>query len=188
MGITDVFMAAQFKGESYAKKLGMTVKLVGSARMSGEETVSAFVAPLMVKEDHPLSTVNDVFNGILVKGNMLGVTMYSGSGAGKLPTASAVVADIIDAAKHLHQNVAMGWTEKKQTLAPMGMNEFRYVIRLSGQPEERMSELMEFSPREIVALEKLDEFAILSKPMREAEFLEAVGKISGIVKYIRAER
>ena len=51
-----------------------------------------------------------------------------------------------------------------------------------------MSELMEFSPREIVALEKLDEFAILSKPMREAEFLEAVGKISGIVKYIRAER
>lgn len=172
----------------YAKKLGMTVKLVGSARMSGEETVSAFVAPLMVKEDHPLSTVNDVFNGILVKGNMLGVTMYSGSGAGKLPTASAVVADIIDAAKHLHQNVAMGWTEKKQTLAPMGMNEFRYVIRLSGQPEERMSELMEFSPREIVALEKLDEFAILSKPMREAEFLEAVGKISGIVKYIRAER
>lgn len=172
----------------YAKKLGMTVKLVGSARMSGEETVSAFVAPLMVKEDHPLSTVNDVFNGILVKGNMLGVTMYSGSGAGKLPTASAVVADIIDAAKHLHQNVAMGWTEKKQTLAPMGMNEFRYVIRLSGQPEERMSEFMEFSPREIVALDKLDEFAILSKPMREAEFLEAVGKISGIVKYIRAER
>lgn len=172
----------------YAKKLGMTVKLVGSARMSGEETVSAFVAPLMVKEDHPLSTVNDVFNGILVKGNMLGVTMYSGSGAGKLPTASAVVADIIDAAKHLHQNVAMGWTAKKQALAPMGMNEFRYVIRLSGQSEERMSELMEFSPREIVALDKLDEFAILSKPMREAEFLEAAGKISGIVKYIRAER
>lgn len=172
----------------YAAKLGMTVKLVGSGRISGDGTVSGFVAPLMLKEEHPLYTVNDVFNGILVKGNMLGVTMYSGSGAGKLPTASAVVADIIDAAKHLDQNVPMGWTAEKQTLAPMGMNEFRYVIRISGQPEERMAECMAFSPREIVALDKRDEFAVLSKPMKEVEFLEAAGKISGVISYIRAEK
>lgn len=172
----------------YAEKLGMTVKLVGSGRMSEDGRASAFVAPLLLKEEHPLYTVNDVFNGILVKGNMLGVTMYSGSGAGKLPTASAVVADIIDAAKHLDQNVPMGWTAEKQALAPMGMNEFRYVIRLAGQPEERMAELMEFGPREIVTLDKMDEFAVLSKPMKEAEFLEEAGKISGVIKYIRAEK
>ena len=92
--------------------------------------------------------VSDVNNGILVKSNMLGETMYYGSGAGKLPTASAVVADIIDAAKHANRNVVMGWSSQKQEMAPMETNTFRYFIRVAGLPEEQIDGLMNFGPEE----------------------------------------
>ena len=84
-GITDV----DFR---YADAMGTSIKLVGSSRMESGR-VHAWVAPLMIGRDHPLYGVSDVNNGIIVKGNMVGTTMYYGSGAGKLPTASAVVAD-----------------------------------------------------------------------------------------------
>ena len=66
------------------------------------EPVYAMVAPFLVGQNSPLYSVNDVFNAVFVHGNMLGDAMFYGSGAGKLPTASAVVGDIVDAAKHLH--------------------------------------------------------------------------------------
>lgn len=171
----------------YADKIGMSIKLVGASRMAADGMVSAYVVPLMITKEHPLYMVSDVFNGILVKGNMLGDSMYYGSGAGKLPTASAVVADIIDAAKHVNRNVKMGWTAQKQEIAPMGANQFRYFIRVAGVPEERIAELMAFGPREVITLAKLDEFAIISKPMLEAEFKEEAAKIDGILKVIRTE-
>ena len=65
---------------------------------------------------HPLYNVNDVFNAIFVHGNVLGDAMFYGSGAGKLPTASAVVADIVDMAKHLDTNIAVEWSSKKLEL------------------------------------------------------------------------
>ena len=83
----------------YADKLGTSVKLFGTSRMDGNE-VHAWVAPVMIGKDPPLYAVNDVFNGILVKGNMLGTSMFYGSGAGKLPTASAVIADIMEAVEN----------------------------------------------------------------------------------------
>ena len=98
--ITDV----DFK---YADKMGTSIKLFGTSRMNGDQ-VFAWVAPLMIGKSHPLYAVNDVFNGIMVKGNMLGTSMFYGSGAGKLPTASAVVADIIEEAKNLHHNIPLG--------------------------------------------------------------------------------
>ncbi len=171
----------------YADKIGMSIKLVGSSRMAEEGMVSAYVVPLMMTKEHPLYMVSDVYNGILVKGNMLGTSMYYGSGAGKLPTASAVVADIIDAAKHVNRNVKLGWNAEKQEIAPMGANQFRYFIRVAGAPEERIAEMMAFGPREVITLPKLDEFAIISKPMLEAEFKEEAAKIDGILKVIRTE-
>lgn len=172
---------------AYAAKLGMSIKLVGMSKADADGHVSAFVAPLMLDRDHPLSSVNDVVNGIMVKGNMLGVTMYSGSGAGKLPTASAVVADIIDAAKHIHQNVAMGWSAEKQEIAPMEANRFRYFIRVAGAPDEQLGQLAAFDPQEVAVLEGRDEFAVLSKPMREADFRELQSQTEGMLSFIRAE-
>ena len=71
------------------------------------------VAPFMLSSDHPLCGVNGVFNGIFVRGNVLGDAMFYGSGAGKLPTASAVVADIVDMTKHKHTNIYIDWSPEK---------------------------------------------------------------------------
>ena len=169
----------------YAKKIGMSVKLAGLSRLGKDGKVSACVAPLMIDKAHPLYTVKDVYNGILVKGNMLGDTMYYGSGAGKLPTASAVVADLIEMARHKDENVKMGWTLEKQELAPMGANEFRYFIRVSGQPEERLADLMAFGPREIISIGQPEEFAIVSKVMSEADYQETALGLEGILSVIR---
>lgn len=77
----------------YAKKMGMTIKLLACSRRD-DNHIHAIVAPYLLKRSHPLYSVNDVFNAIFVHGNVLGDAMFYGSGAGKLPTASAVVADL----------------------------------------------------------------------------------------------
>ena len=81
-----------------AKELGYSIKLIGhTTTVNGK--ILAMVSPRLIPLSNPLHSVDDVFNGILVCGNMLGDAMFYGRGAGKLPTASAVVADIIDIAK-----------------------------------------------------------------------------------------
>ena len=82
-----------------AQRAGYRVKLLGRAvRLPGGRT--AYVAPHLIPEEQPLASVDDVFNAVLVKGDMLGDVVFYGKGAGKLPTASAVVADVVDALKN----------------------------------------------------------------------------------------
>lgn len=83
-----------------AAAFGYAVKLIGHAEKTPDGKVLAMVCPRLVPDDNPLSHVEDVFNGILVKSDMLGDTMFYGRGAGKLPTAGAVVSDILDIARH----------------------------------------------------------------------------------------
>ena len=99
----------------YAKAMGRAIKLLASSHKVGDGYV-AMVAPFLLPATHPLYNVNDVFNAIFVHGNVLGDAMFYGSGAGKLPTASAVVADIVDMAKHLDTNIAVEWSSKKLEL------------------------------------------------------------------------
>ena len=93
-GITKVTTA----DIAYAKKMGLAIKLLATSKKIGDQ-YSIMVTPKMIGAAHPLFAVNDVFNAIFVKGNMLGDSMFYGSGAGKLPTASAVAGDIAEAAK-----------------------------------------------------------------------------------------
>ena len=92
--------------------MGRSIKLLASGRRDGEN-VYAMVAPFMIDSQNPLYMVNDVYNGILVRSNMLGETMYYGKGAGKLPTASAVVADVIDAARHKGTTAKFLWDKEQ---------------------------------------------------------------------------
>lgn len=162
-GITDV----DFK---YAAKLGTSIKLFGSAEMEGE-TVRAWVAPVMIGKEHPLYSVSDVFNGILVKGNMLGTAMFYGSGAGKLPTASAVVADIIEAVQNHDRNVLSGWTSERLAIAEMDSSSHRYFLRIGGSAavHDRLLGTF-FGPVKTIHLDGLDEFAVLTGKMTEATF------------------
>lgn len=91
-GITGITL----EDTKYASKLGYSIKLIGECVVTGGDKMEIHVAPMMVGSDNKLSTIEDVYNGIVVKGDMVGDTMHYGRGAGKLPTASAVVADIIE--------------------------------------------------------------------------------------------
>lgn len=165
-GITDMDF-------EYAGKLGASVKLFGTSRMEAGQ-VSAYVAPVMIGKDHPLYSVDGVYNGIMVRGNMMGVSMFYGSGAGKLPTASAVVADLIEAAQNVNRNVRLGWSGEKQPIRPMAQESFRYFVRLAGSYRNKEQDIRRaFGPVEVVELYGLDEFAILTGRMKEQEFKAA---------------
>ena len=95
-GITGVTLADVAYAESCNKK----IKLLGRAIRQDDGRICAYVAPHLLDGENPLSGVEDVFNAVLVKGDMLGDVVFYGKGAGKLPTASAVVADVVDALKN----------------------------------------------------------------------------------------
>ena len=182
--ITDV----DFK---YADKLGTSVKLFGTSRMDGEE-VHAWVAPVMIGKDHPLYAVNDVFNGIMVKGNMLGTSMFYGSGAGKLPTASAVIADIMEAVENADHHVVLGWSSERLAIADQKTSVHRYFVRVEGTGEElEKAAASTFGNAEVVKLDSLsDEFALLTGEMSEAAYADcaaALEKTAKIRQRIRAE-
>lgn len=99
----------------YAERLGKELKLVGRCKKEGDQAF-AMVSPMFLEKKHPLAHVEDVFNAIFVKGNVIGEVMFYGPGAGKLPTASAVVADVIDAVKHKGKNIITKWSSEQKQL------------------------------------------------------------------------
>ena len=107
-GITHITLS----DVAFARSGGMKIKLLGRAiRREADDKVCAYVAPHLVLDESPLANVEDVFNAISVKGDAIGDVMFYGRGAGKLPTASAVVADVMDAAKHLKQKKYIIWEQ-----------------------------------------------------------------------------
>ncbi|PKM50119.1 MAG: homoserine dehydrogenase [Firmicutes bacterium HGW-Firmicutes-7] len=122
-GITNI----SDKDMAYAKKLGLDIKLLATCKKI-DDKVYAMVAPMLIDNEHPLSHVHGVFNAILVKGNVIGEVMFYGKGAGKLPTASAVVTDIVDAIKHLGRNIMSFWSTKKMELMSIDEVKFGYLV------------------------------------------------------------
>ena len=104
-GITGVTLADVAYAESCNKK----IKLLGRAIRQDDGRICAYVAPHLLDGENPLSGVEDVFNAITVKGDAIGDVMFYGRGAGKLPTASAVVADMMDAARHIKSRKRVEW-------------------------------------------------------------------------------
>ena len=156
----------------YAAKLGRTIKLLGTSRRLADGTCYAMVAPFMLGEDHPLNNVNGVFNAIFVHGNMLGDAMFYGSGAGKLPTASAVVSDVVEAAKNLNRNVMTMWKEEKLRLEDKSSMKRRFFIRMKGNVEEKIEDIRySFGDVEIVKVDGLDgEFGFVTPIMMEGDY------------------
>jgi len=104
-GITGVTLA----DVDYAESAGKKIKLLGRAIRREDGKVCAYVAPHLVDQSDPLAGVEDVFNAISVRGDAIGDVMFYGRGAGKLPTASAVVADVIDVARNMGHRKALSW-------------------------------------------------------------------------------
>ena len=166
----------------------MTIKLLASSKRH-KDHLHAIVAPALLGKDHPLYNIDDVFNAVFVHGNMLGDAMFYGSGAGKLPTASAVVADVVDEAKHLHRNIMTMWKSEKLVLEPIEDTCKRFFVRVSGNAEE-MKEKVEklFGAVQIVKVPALeDEFSFVTEVMTEGDYRKKAEELPEILHMIRIE-
>ena len=170
----------------YAKALGMTVKLLAECEKVDGKWF-AQVAPCLLSSEHPLYSVHEVFNAVFVKGNMLGDAMFYGSGAGKLPTASAVVADVVDEAKNLHENIATNWSNEPMKLTPMEETEGRFFVRVKGVTEAQAEAA--FGKLQIVKVASLpDEFGFITECMKQKEYKEKISKLNGeVIAMIRVK-
>lgn len=175
-GITKI-TAADFK---YAKSMNRSIKLLASSRQEGD-SYSCMVAPFMLPTTHPLCNVNDVFNGIFVHGNVLGDAMFYGSGAGKLPTASAVVADIVDMVKHINTNIFIDWSSEKMELLDYKASQNAFFVRTTSSKADVEAVFGNVSYVE-AAVE--GEIGFTTEKMTEADFEEKSAKVA-VVNRIR---
>ena len=172
-GITGVTLADVAYAESCNKK----IKLLGRAIRQDDGRICAYVAPHLLDGENPLSGVEDVFNAITVKGDAIGDVMFYGRGAGKLPTASAVVADVMDAARHIKSRKRVEWGPGGEdvTVSPERL-ETAWYVRAKG----RVDAVRAGFPG-VALLSRsgapAEEVAFLTPVMTGAEVLERLGAL-----------
>ncbi|MDE6387644.1 MAG: homoserine dehydrogenase [Lachnospiraceae bacterium] len=166
----------------YAKQMNKSVKLLAMSRDT-ENGFFAMVAPFMISKEHPLYCVNDVFNAIYVHGNMLGDSMYYGRGAGKLPTASAVVSDVVDCARHQGKTVMCFWENEDVKVVNIENDKGKFFVRVDSDKKDAAIEAFGALAEINVGIEK--EFAFMTQVMTEKEFNDKIEKIGGCINRIR---
>ena len=167
----------------YAKAMGRAIKLLASSKKT-EGGYVAMVAPYLLPKTHPLYSVNDVFNAIFVHGNVLGDAMFYGSGAGKLPTASSVVADVVEMAKNLDKNIPVEWSSKKLELVDYKKSSSQFFVRTEGTDKaavEKVFGTVSYVEAEGVA----GELGFVTETMTEAEFEKKTAEFGAVKGFIR---
>ncbi len=154
---------------SYARAMNMAIKLLGVCRVAEDGSISVRTAPFLVRENHPLHSVQDVFNGVFVHGNMVDDLMFYGRGAGKFPTASAVVSDVIECAKNIGRTVEFVWDNEIVPLSDPMNESYRYFVRVSSAEAAKAGEI--FGRLSEIRFEGMpeDEFAFVTPKMTEGE-------------------
>ena len=173
--ITDI----DFK---YAKTMNKSIKLLGKCK-NEDDGVVASVAPRLLSQEHPLYNVNGVVNGILVRGNMVGDLVFIGSGAGKLPTASAVVSDVVDAVRHLNVSTTVMWDEEKLELEDFSKSKKHFFVRTKADKKDIENI---FGNVEYVDARISGETGFITEKISEEKFSEKADKL-GIISRIRIE-
>ncbi len=161
-----------------ASKAGFKIRLLGIAERAEDDSVSAKVAPFLVKKGHPLAGVCDVFNAVFVTGNMLGETMYYGKGAGKLATASAVVADVIDAARKGSSTMYSGWDDEPVKARADAHDMRRFMVKFDEKDADKAKALFEGAEEIGVSNGK---FALITAPMDSPSFEDKFDSDNGII-------
>lgn len=165
----------------YAKAMGRKIKLLASSWLK-DGKYTAMVSPVMVAAEHPLYNVDDVFNAVFVHGNMLDDAMFYGRGAGALPTASAVVADIVDIVKNADRHISIEWSSEKAELGDYKEAEFQYFVRAKASVAEAEAA---FGPIACIFIPGItDEIAFGTEKMSGKAYEEAAKKLE-IVNMIR---
>lgn len=170
---------------SYISSANGVIKLLGQIKYIDEDNIAAFVSPAVVYNGSQLASVRDVFNAILVRGDAVGDVCFYGRGAGKLPTASAVVADMVDCAKHVDRRKIFGW----------GAGEEDYVVDYKTAIEMPFYVRAKMSENEVISLfsdvkflsrkgQPSDEVAFITDDMTEKALSEKLSgaKVLNIIK------
>ncbi|MDO5132491.1 MAG: homoserine dehydrogenase [Eubacteriales bacterium] len=181
-GISRVSM----KDVAYARRMGYAIKLLGISERD-EEKGYFYVrtAPYMVPASHPLHGVEGVFNAIFVHGNLVDNLMFYGRGAGKFPTASAVVSDMLDCALNLGQNIPVRWSDEVMQLSDPGQKTGRYFVRMSAEGREKAKALFADSFDVTAEHAHSDEYVFTTGPVTESAFKEAVSSLPDVRSTIR---
>lgn len=171
----------------YAKEMGMTIKLLATCKREGDK-ICAMVSPCLLHKSHPLFNIDGVFNSIFVHGNMLGDAMFYGSGAGKLPTASAVVADIVAVVQNQGRDIMNFWSEEKLTLEDRSKTSKKFLVRIRGN-EDALKERIgnDFGEVRFVEAGVNGEFGFVTPVMTEGEYEEKAKAYPEILHMIRVE-
>ncbi len=168
---------------AYAHAMGKTIKLLAQSK-EADGKFYAMVAPFMISKQHPLYMVNDVFNAVCVHGNMLRDSMYYGRGAGKLPTASAVVSDVVDCARHIGKVIMCFWDDQDVELTGIEQAGRRFFVRVEEEKESKA--LQVFESVSVIEADVSGEFAFVTDQMTEKEFNDKAQEV-GIISRIRIE-
>lgn len=179
-GITKISLA----DVEYAKNYGKVIKLLGTAMRSPDDKVSAEVSPALIDATGPLANVNDVFNAVLVDGNAVGEVVFYGKGAGKLPTASAVVADVIDCAVSKGTKIGYTWDEAAENnlVSSSEMLTRLYVRGFASDVEKAKASVREiFAGAEFISRENApgDEIAFITPSDIKRKLLADIESIDG---------
>lgn len=166
----------------YAKQMGRVIKLLATSKQAGD-TYTVMVAPFLLPKEHPLYTVNGVFNAVFVRGNMLGDAMFYGSGAGSLPTASAVVADVVELAKHIGKHIELEWRPQKLEIADYKQQSARFFVRVKAEPSAVEKVFGAVTYIDVPQLN--EEVGFITSELKEAEFEQKAAELGSVIQRIR---
>lgn len=167
-----------------AESMGYVIKLIGCSKRMGDK-IMAYVSPVLIPENHSLAGVVDVFNAIMIKGDSIGDVMFYGRGAGKLPTASAVMADVIDCARNEEVTHPIIWKKSdKEILESTEENECAMYVRLKHTATQQAKEI--FDVVEFYCLPGDDgDAAFITEKMKEGEFHKKIAGVQGVQQIMR---
>lgn len=173
-GITEI----KLKDVNYVAKIDSVIKLLGIFKIEEDGTVYVRVSPAIISNDHPLANVTGVFNGILVKGNAIGDVVFYGQGAGKLPTASAVVGDIIDIARNLNRNNNLTWDVVEENFVGNYLDmQNAYYVRLKADSDFKTKIASVFGECEYIDSDE-GELVFVTPIQRDGDALEKLNSLS----------
>jgi len=169
-GITSITL----NDVNLAQKAGYVIKLIGKAKMHSDNTLYILVAPMLIENSCPLACVSDVFNAVMVEGNAVGDVMFYGRGAGKLPTASAVVADMIDCVKHVNARKELFWQDSDNSfVSDIKEENVRMYVRICPEGLQKVMEI--FPDAKTIQIE--NDFAFITSEMKEKQIDEGLEKL-----------
>ena len=178
-GITNITL----DDVKYAAAMDSVIKLIGYAQFDENGKVYSIVSPMVIKNSSPLAGVDGVFNAIMVTGDCVGDVMFYGKGAGKLPTASAHVAEVVDERKHSDRSKKIFWEKPSENImADIDSKKFEYFVRTTDSAENVQKI---FGKCEFVDNIIDNESAFVTSPLTKSEVEEKLAKLSDVVANIR---